>query len=69
MSLNAGSYDGPFDIKRGMGTLVIARPLDAEAQSLYSMTILVTDGTNTATTQVLLCSSEGELGVLSKNII
>ncbi len=35
-----------------MGTIVIARPLDAETQSLYNMTVQVTDGTNTATTQV-----------------
>ncbi|KAI4882362.1 hypothetical protein NFI96_005360 [Prochilodus magdalenae] len=48
----AGSYDGPFDIHRVMGTIVLARPLDAETQSLYNMTVQVTDGTNTATTQV-----------------
>ncbi|XP_041947685.1 protocadherin Fat 3 isoform X2 [Alosa sapidissima] len=53
-SIETGSYDGPFDIKRGMGTIVIARPLDAEAQSLYNMTVQVTDGTNTATTQVFI---------------
>uniref|UniRef100_A0A8C1GHF3 FAT atypical cadherin 3b n=1 Tax=Cyprinus carpio TaxID=7962 RepID=A0A8C1GHF3_CYPCA len=47
-----GNYDGPFDIQRGMGTIVIARPLDAETQSLYNMTVQVTDGTDTATTQV-----------------
>ncbi len=35
-----------------MGTIVIARSLDAETQSLYNMTVQVTDGTNTATTQV-----------------
>ncbi|XP_049324918.1 protocadherin Fat 3 [Astyanax mexicanus] len=49
-----GSYDGPFDIHRGMGTVVLARPLDAETQSLYNMTVQVTDGTNTATTQVYI---------------
>uniref|UniRef100_W5KN59 FAT atypical cadherin 3 n=1 Tax=Astyanax mexicanus TaxID=7994 RepID=W5KN59_ASTMX len=48
------SYDGPFDIHRGMGTVVLARPLDAETQSLYNMTVQVTDGTNTATTQVYI---------------
>uniref|UniRef100_A0A8B9HZ42 FAT atypical cadherin 3b n=1 Tax=Astyanax mexicanus TaxID=7994 RepID=A0A8B9HZ42_ASTMX len=52
--LVAGSYDGPFDIHRGMGTVVLARPLDAETQSLYNMTVQVTDGTNTATTQVYI---------------
>uniref|UniRef100_A0A672R052 FAT atypical cadherin 3 n=1 Tax=Sinocyclocheilus grahami TaxID=75366 RepID=A0A672R052_SINGR len=49
-----GNYDGPFDIQRGMGTIVIARPLDAETQSLYNMTVQVTDGTNTATTQIYI---------------
>lgn len=47
-----GNYDGPFDIQRGMGAIVIARPLDAETQSLYNMTVQVSDGTNTATAQV-----------------
>uniref|UniRef100_A0A3B4E4W2 FAT atypical cadherin 3b n=1 Tax=Pygocentrus nattereri TaxID=42514 RepID=A0A3B4E4W2_PYGNA len=50
----SGNYDGPFDIHRGMGTVVLARPLDAETQSLYNMTVQVTDGTNTATTQVYI---------------
>ncbi|KTF90509.1 hypothetical protein cypCar_00024820 [Cyprinus carpio] len=49
-----GNYDGPFDIQRGMGTIVIARPLDAETQSLYNMTVQVTDGTNTASTQIYI---------------
>uniref|UniRef100_A0A8C1GR63 FAT atypical cadherin 3b n=1 Tax=Cyprinus carpio TaxID=7962 RepID=A0A8C1GR63_CYPCA len=49
-----GNYDGPFDIQRGMGTIVIARPLDAETQSLYNMTVQVTDGTDTATTQIYI---------------
>uniref|UniRef100_A0A8C2GNL9 FAT atypical cadherin 3b n=1 Tax=Cyprinus carpio TaxID=7962 RepID=A0A8C2GNL9_CYPCA len=49
-----GNYDGPFDIQRGMGTIVIARPLDAETQSLYNMTVQVTDGTSTASTQIYI---------------
>uniref|UniRef100_A0A673K9G9 Protocadherin Fat 3-like n=1 Tax=Sinocyclocheilus rhinocerous TaxID=307959 RepID=A0A673K9G9_9TELE len=49
-----GNYDGPFDIQRGMRTIIIARPLDAETQSLYNMTVQVTDGTNTATTQIYI---------------
>ncbi|XP_016093396.1 protocadherin Fat 3-like [Sinocyclocheilus grahami] len=53
-SSDSGNYDGPFDIQRGMGTIVIARPLDAETQSLYNMTVQVTDGTNTATTQIYI---------------
>lgn len=47
-----GNYDGPFDIQRAMRAIVIARPLDAETQSLYNMTVQVSDGTNTATAQV-----------------
>ncbi|KAI4814272.1 hypothetical protein KUCAC02_003474, partial [Chaenocephalus aceratus] len=38
----------------GVGTLVVAKPLDAEVQSVYNMTIQVTDGTNFATAQVFI---------------
>ena len=41
-----------YDLQVGVGTLVVARPLDAEAQSVFNMTIQVTDGTNLATAQV-----------------
>uniref|UniRef100_A0A087YI97 FAT atypical cadherin 3b n=1 Tax=Poecilia formosa TaxID=48698 RepID=A0A087YI97_POEFO len=41
-----------FDLQVGVGTLVVAKPLDAEIQSVYNMTVQVTDGTNFATTQV-----------------
>lgn len=41
-----------FDLQVGLGTLVVAKPLDAEVQSVYNMTVQVTDGTNFATTQV-----------------
>lgn len=41
-----------FDLQVGVGTLIVARPLDAEVQSVYNMTVQVTDGTNFATTQV-----------------
>ncbi|KAJ8410896.1 hypothetical protein AAFF_G00188530 [Aldrovandia affinis] len=47
-----GNYDSMFDIEKGVGTIVIAKPLDAEHRSFYNMTVEVTDGTNTATTQV-----------------
>ncbi|XP_066507712.1 protocadherin Fat 3 [Hoplias malabaricus] len=53
-AIDTGSYEGPFDIHRGMGTVVLAMPLDAENQSVYNMTVQVTDGTNTATTQVYI---------------
>lgn len=41
-----------FDLQVGVGTLIVAKPLDAEVQSVYNMTVQVTDGTNFATTQV-----------------
>lgn len=41
-----------FDLQVGVGTLVVAKPLDAEVQSVYNMTVQVTDGTNFATAQV-----------------
>ncbi len=53
-----GSFDMQFDLQVGVGTLVVAKPLDAEVQSVYNMTIQVTDGTNFATAQVytlLIC--------------
>lgn len=47
-----GNYDSAFDAEKGVGTIVIAKPLDAEQRSIYNMTVEVTDGTNIATTQV-----------------
>ncbi|KAG7322395.1 hypothetical protein KOW79_013741 [Hemibagrus wyckioides] len=46
------NYDGAFEIQRGMGTIDLVKPLDAENQSLYNLTVQVTDGTNSAITQV-----------------
>lgn len=48
----AGSFDMQFDLQVGVGTLVVAKPLDAEVQSVFNMTVQVTDGTNFATAQV-----------------
>lgn len=50
-----GNYDSSFDVEKGMGSIVIAKPLDAEQRSMYNMTVEVTDGTNIATTQVEYC--------------
>lgn len=47
-----GNYDSSFDADKGAGTIVIAKPLDAEQRSMYNMTVEVTDGTNIASTQV-----------------
>ncbi|GAA6082018.1 protocadherin Fat 3, partial [Tachysurus ichikawai] len=45
------NYDGATKIQRGMGTIVLVKPLDAEKQSRYNLTVQVTDGTNSAMTQ------------------
>ncbi|XP_067113778.1 protocadherin Fat 3 [Osmerus mordax] len=50
---DTGGFD-LFSLQLDMGTVVIARPLDAEVQSVYNMTVQVTDGTNVATTQVFI---------------
>ncbi|XP_053564600.1 protocadherin Fat 3 isoform X2 [Bombina bombina] len=52
--VEGGNVDSSFDIEKGVGTIVIAKPLDAELRSSYNMTVAVTDGTNIATTQVLI---------------
>lgn len=53
MCVIPGSFDMQFDLQVGVGTLVVAKPLDAEVQSVYNITVQVTDGTNFATAQVL----------------
>ncbi|XP_069366544.1 protocadherin Fat 3 [Paralichthys olivaceus] len=53
-SLDTGSFDMQYDLQVGVGTLVVAKPLDAEVQSVYNMTIQVTDGTSFATAQVFI---------------
>lgn len=58
VSVMLGSFDMQFDLQVGVGTLVVAKPLDAEVQSVYNMTVQVTDGTSFATAQVhkaLIC--------------
>ncbi|CAH2225513.1 protocadherin Fat 3 isoform X1, partial [Pelobates cultripes] len=52
--VEGGNADSTFDIEKGVGTIIIAKPLDAELRSAYNMSIEVTDGTNIATTQVLI---------------
>uniref|UniRef100_A0A8C4ZNB4 FAT atypical cadherin 3b n=1 Tax=Gadus morhua TaxID=8049 RepID=A0A8C4ZNB4_GADMO len=49
-----GSFDMQLDLQMGVGTVVVARPLDAELQSVYNMTLQVTDGTSVATAQVFI---------------
>lgn len=48
-----GNTDSMFDVEKAVGTIIIAKPLDAEQYSFYNLTLHATDGTNTAYTQVL----------------
>ncbi|XP_032363306.1 protocadherin Fat 3 isoform X3 [Etheostoma spectabile] len=50
--ITAGNSDSVFDVEKTVGTIIIARPLDAEQRSFYNLTVQATDGTNTAYTQV-----------------
>uniref|UniRef100_A0A8C4NQR0 FAT atypical cadherin 3a n=1 Tax=Dicentrarchus labrax TaxID=13489 RepID=A0A8C4NQR0_DICLA len=50
--ITGGNSDSVFDIEKAVGTIIIARPLDAEQRSFYNLTVQATDGTNTAYTQV-----------------
>ncbi|XP_070826257.1 protocadherin Fat 3a isoform X7 [Chaetodon trifascialis] len=50
--ITEGNSDSVFDIEKAVGTIIIAKPLDAEQRSLYNLTVQATDGTNTAYTQV-----------------
>uniref|UniRef100_A0A8C2BHM0 FAT atypical cadherin 3a n=1 Tax=Cyprinus carpio TaxID=7962 RepID=A0A8C2BHM0_CYPCA len=48
--ITGGDVDSMFDVEKGVGTIVIAKPLDAEQRSFYNLTVEVTDGTNIAPT-------------------
>ncbi|KAL7849460.1 hypothetical protein SRHO_G00210830 [Serrasalmus rhombeus] len=47
----SGDDESVFDVEKGVGTIIIAKPLDAEQRSFYNLTLEVTDGTNVAYTQ------------------
>ncbi|KAK2918784.1 protocadherin Fat 1a isoform X2 [Channa argus] len=49
-----GNYDSRFNVGKASGTLIVARPLDAEQKSNYNLTVEATDGTRTVSTQVLI---------------
>ncbi|XP_037402670.1 protocadherin Fat 3a isoform X1 [Pygocentrus nattereri] len=51
-STEGGDDESVFDVEKGVGTIIIAKPLDAEQRSFYNLTLEVTDGTNVAYTQV-----------------
>nr|XP_047934269.1 protocadherin Fat 1 isoform X2 [Anser cygnoides] len=49
-----GNYDSRFDVDKGTGTIIVARPLDAEQKSNYNLTVEATDGTRSISTQVYI---------------
>ncbi|XP_044311184.1 protocadherin Fat 1 isoform X1 [Varanus komodoensis] len=52
--ITGGNYDSRFDVDKGTGTIVVAKPLDAEQKSNYNLTVEATDGTRTIGTQVYI---------------
>ncbi|KAG8002320.1 Protocadherin Fat 3 [Nibea albiflora] len=50
--ITGGNSDSVFDVEKAVGTIIIAKPLDAEQRSFYNLTVQASDGTNTAYTQV-----------------
>uniref|UniRef100_A0A2K6NG81 FAT atypical cadherin 1 n=1 Tax=Rhinopithecus roxellana TaxID=61622 RepID=A0A2K6NG81_RHIRO len=50
--ITGGNYDSHFDVDKGTGTIIVAKPLDAEQKSNYNLTVEATDGTTTLLTQV-----------------
>uniref|UniRef100_A0A3Q2XS24 FAT atypical cadherin 3a n=1 Tax=Hippocampus comes TaxID=109280 RepID=A0A3Q2XS24_HIPCM len=50
--ITGGNTDSVFDVEKAMGTIIIARPLDAEQRSFYNLTVQAADGINVAYTQV-----------------
>ncbi|XP_030643540.1 protocadherin Fat 1a isoform X2 [Chanos chanos] len=52
--ITGGSYDNRFDVGKASGTVMVARPLDAEQKSNYNLTVEATDGTRSISTQVLI---------------
>uniref|UniRef100_A0A3B3RFX2 FAT atypical cadherin 3 n=1 Tax=Paramormyrops kingsleyae TaxID=1676925 RepID=A0A3B3RFX2_9TELE len=52
--ISGGGYSSHCDICKGVGTVIVAKPLDAELRSSYEVTVTVTDGTHTASTQLYI---------------
>ncbi|XP_076595621.1 protocadherin Fat 2 [Chaetodon auriga] len=52
--ITGGDEEKDFDIQRNTGTISIARRLDAARRSNYNMTVRVTDGHHSATTQAYI---------------
>lgn len=58
-----GDDEHKFTIGRDTGSIMIAGRLDAEQKSLYNLTVSVTDGVHSATTQVMQCIITWTAGV------
>lgn len=52
--ITGGNYNSHFDVDKGTGTIIVAKPLDAEQKSNYNLTVEVTDGTTSIVTQVFI---------------
>ncbi|KAM9329220.1 protocadherin Fat 1 [Gastrophryne carolinensis] len=52
--ITGGNHDSGFDVDKGTGTIIVARPLDAEQKSNYNLTVEATDGTRSISTQVFI---------------
>lgn len=52
--ITGGNHDSRFDVDKGTGTIVVAKPLDAEQKSNYNLTVEATDGTRSINTQVFI---------------
>ncbi|XP_041850205.1 LOW QUALITY PROTEIN: protocadherin Fat 3a [Melanotaenia boesemani] len=50
--ITGGNSDSTFDVEKAVGTIIIAKPLDAEKCAFYNLTVLATDGTNIAYSQI-----------------
>uniref|UniRef100_A0A8C7DLN5 FAT atypical cadherin 1 n=1 Tax=Oncorhynchus kisutch TaxID=8019 RepID=A0A8C7DLN5_ONCKI len=49
-----GNADSRFDVGKGSGTVILAKPLHAEPKSNYSLTVEATDGNRYISTQVFI---------------
>lgn len=52
-TISGGNQDSRFDVGKGSGTIIVARPLDVEQRSSYNLTVEATDGTRSISTQVI----------------
>lgn len=65
--LAGGDEEKDFYIQKNTGTISIARRLDAARRSVYNMTVRVTDGYQSATTQVSNTENQKPAVYVKKN--